>query len=117
VVLGRRVLEGIVARAEPTILLTMYAIIVAVVLGVPAGVLAARYHDRTTDQALMAGALIGISIPNFLLGLLLILFFSVRLGWFPLAGYSPLEYCLAAPPPPPPLPAFPPGRPASPLLR
>jgi peptide/nickel transport system permease protein len=36
--------------------------------------------------------LIGISIPNFLLGLLLILFFSVRLGWFPVAGYSPLEY-------------------------
>ena len=90
--LRRPVLEAIVDRAEPTILLTMYAIVIAVVLGVPAGVVAARHHDGTTDQALMAGALIGISIPNFLLGLLLILFFSVRLGWFPVAGYSPLEY-------------------------
>jgi peptide/nickel transport system permease protein len=90
--LRRPVLEAIVDRAEPTILLTAYAMIIAVVLGVPAGVLAARHHDGATDQALMAGALIGISIPNFLLGLLLILFFSVRLGWFPVAGYSPLEY-------------------------
>jgi peptide/nickel transport system permease protein len=90
--LRRPVLESILDRAEPTILLTIYATLVAVALGVPAGVLAARHHDGTTDQALMAGALIGISIPNFLLGLLLILLFSVRLGWFPVAGYSPLEY-------------------------
>jgi len=85
------VLEAIVDRAEPTILLTLYATVIAVALGVPAGVVAARHHDGTADQALMAGALIGISIPNFLLGLLLILVFSVRLGWFPVAGYVPLE--------------------------
>src|SRR5207247_7254898 len=90
--LRRPVLEAILDRAEPTILLTLYALVIAVVLGVPAGVIAARHHDGTTDQALMAGALVGISIPNFLLGLLLILFFSVRLGWFPVAGYSPLEF-------------------------
>jgi peptide/nickel transport system permease protein len=89
--LRRPVLEAIVDRAEPTILLTLYAMLIAVALGVPAGVLAARHHDGAADQALMAGALVGISIPNFLLGLLLILFFSVRLGWFPVAGYSPLE--------------------------
>ena len=89
--LRRPVLEAIVDRAEPTILLTLYATLIAVALGVPAGVVAARHHDGTTDQALMAGALIGISIPNFLLGLLLILLFSVRLGWFPVAGYVPLE--------------------------
>ena len=89
--LRRPVLEAIVDRAEPTILLTLYATLIAVALGVPAGVVAARHHDGTTDQALMAGALIGISIPNFLLGLLLILVFSVRLGWFPVAGYVPLE--------------------------
>ena len=89
--LRRPVLEAIVDRAEPTILLTLYATLIAVTLGVPAGVVAARHHDGTTDQALMAGALIGISIPNFLLGLLLILVFSVRLGWFPVAGYVPLE--------------------------
>ena len=90
--LRRPVLEAIVDRAEPTILLTLYATVIAVALGVPAGVLAARHHDGAADQVLMAGALVGISIPNFLLGLLLILLFSVRLGWFPVAGYSPLEY-------------------------
>jgi peptide/nickel transport system permease protein len=90
--LRRPVLEAIVDRAEPTILLTLYALLVAVALGVPAGVVAARHHDGAADQMLMAGALAGISIPNFLLGLLLILFFSVWLGWFPVAGYSPLEY-------------------------
>lgn len=89
--LRRPVLEAIVDRAEPTILLTLYATLIAVVLGVPAGVLAARHHNATADQALMAGALVGISMPNFLLGLLLMLVFSVRLGWFPVAGYSPLE--------------------------
>jgi len=90
--LRRPVLEAIVDRAEPTILLTLYAMLIAVAIGVPAGVLAARHHNATTDQALMAGALIGISIPNFLLGLLMILLFSVQLGWFPVAGYAPLEY-------------------------
>jgi peptide/nickel transport system permease protein len=89
--LRRPVLEAIVDRAEPTILLTLYATLVAVALGVPAGVLAARHHDEVTDQTLMTAALVGISIPNFLLGLLLILLFSVRLGWFPVAGYVPLE--------------------------
>ena len=89
--LRRPVLEAILDRAEPTILLTLYALVIAVVLGVPAGVVAARHHAGTADQALMAGALVGISIPNFLLGLLLILVFSVRLGWFPVAGYVPLE--------------------------
>ena len=90
--LRRPVLEAIVDRVEPTLLLTVYAMVVAVAVGVPSGVISARHHDTATDQALMALALVGISIPNFLLGLLLILTFAVWLGWFPVAGYSPLEY-------------------------
>jgi peptide/nickel transport system permease protein len=90
--LRRPVLEAIVDRVEPTLLLTLYATLVAVAIGVPSGVVSARHHDTATDQALMTLALVGISIPNFLLGLLLILGFSVWLGWFPVAGYSPLEY-------------------------
>jgi peptide/nickel transport system permease protein len=84
--------EAILDRVEPTLLLTLFATVIAVLVGVPAGVLAARYHDSATDQAFMALALVGISIPNFLLGLLLVLFFGVWLGWFPVAGYAPLEY-------------------------
>jgi peptide/nickel transport system permease protein len=90
--LRRPVLEAIVDRVEPTLLLTLYSLLVAILVGVPSGVLSARHHDTATDQALMSVALVGISIPNFLLGLLLILTFSVGLGWFPVAGYSPLEY-------------------------
>lgn len=86
------VTAAILDRVEPTLLLTLFSIAIAVVVGVPAGVLSARYHNTATDQALMAVALLGVSIPNFLLGLLFILFFSVWLGWFPVAGYSPLEY-------------------------
>jgi peptide/nickel transport system permease protein len=90
--LRQPVLESILDRVEPTLLLTLYAMLVAVAVGVPSGVLSARHHNTTTDQALMTVALVGISIPNFLLGLLLILAFSVWLGWFPVAGYAPLEY-------------------------
>jgi peptide/nickel transport system permease protein len=90
--LRKPVTDAILDRVEPTLLLTVWAIVIAIIIGVPAGVIAARYHNTTTDQVLMVLALLGVSIPNFLLGLLFILFFSVWLGWFPVAGYSPLEY-------------------------
>jgi peptide/nickel transport system permease protein len=89
--LRRPVLEAIFERMEPTLLLTAWSMLVAVAVGVPAGVISARYHNTTVDQSLMAFALIGLSIPNFLLGLLMILFFGVWLGWLPVAGYVPLE--------------------------
>jgi peptide/nickel transport system permease protein len=90
--LRKPVIEAIVDRLEPTLLLTLAATVIAVVIGVPSGVVSARHHNSRTDQVFMVVALLGISIPNFLLGLLFVLFFSVRLGWFPVAGYSPVEY-------------------------
>lgn len=89
--LRRPVTEAILDRVEPTLLLTLLSMAVAIAVGVPSGVLSARHHDTATDQALMAVSLVGISIPNFLLGLIFVLVFGVRLGWFPVAGYSPLE--------------------------
>jgi peptide/nickel transport system permease protein len=89
--LRKPVTEAILDRVEPTLLLTVSAVLIAVLIGVPAGVLSARYHNSVTDQALMMLALAGISIPNFLLGLLFVLIFGVWLGWFPVAGYSALE--------------------------
>jgi peptide/nickel transport system permease protein len=89
--LRRPVIEAILDRAEPTLLLTTAATLVAVLLGVPAGIVSARRHGRLTDQALMLGAMLGASVPNFLLGLLMILVFAVWLGWFPVAGYVPLD--------------------------
>lgn len=90
--LRKPVTEAILDRLEPTLLLTVFAVVIAVVIGVPAGVISARYHNTATDQAFMVLALLGVSIPNFLLGLIFVLVFSVWLGWFPVAGYSPLEY-------------------------
>lgn len=90
--LRKPVTEAIVDRIEPTLLLTVLATLIAVAIGVPSGVLSARYHNSVTDQTFMVLALVGISVPNFLLGLLFVLFFGVWLGWFPVAGYSPLEY-------------------------
>ena len=89
--LRKPVLDAIADRAEPTVLLTVSAIVVATMIGVPAGVISARYHNTATDQAFMVFALLGISIPNFLLGLLFVLVFGVWLAWFPVAGYAPLE--------------------------
>ena len=90
--LRKPVLDAIADRVEPTLLLTVFATVVAVLIGVPAGIVSAHRHNTAADQTVMVLALVGISVPNFLLGLLLILFFSVKLGWFPVAGYSPLEY-------------------------
>src|SRR2546428_1808638 len=77
--LRKPVTEPILDRVEPTLLLTLFAIVVASLIGVPAGVISARYHNSATDQAFMALALVGISVPNFLAGLLLLLCFSVLL--------------------------------------
>ena len=89
--LRRPVIEAIAERLEPTLLLTGWAILIAVLLGVPAGVVSARYHNSALDQLFMAVALVGLSVPSFLLGLLMILVFGVWLGWLPVAGYVPLE--------------------------
>ena len=89
--LRKPVTAAILDRVEPTLLLTVFAIVIAIAVGVPAGVLSARHHNTATDQTVMVAALLGVSIPNFLLGLLLIMCFSVWLGWFPVAGYTPLE--------------------------
>jgi peptide/nickel transport system permease protein len=89
--LRRPVTEAIADRLEPTLLLTTWATLVAVLIGVPAGIVSARHHNHVVDQSLMGLALVGLSIPNFLLGLLMILVFGVWLGWLPVAGYVPID--------------------------
>jgi peptide/nickel transport system permease protein len=89
--LRRPVLQAIAERLEPTLLLTLLGTLLSVLIGVPAGIVSARRHGSAVDQSLMAFALVGLSIPNFLLGLLMILVFGVWLGWLPVSGYVPLE--------------------------
>lgn len=89
--LRRPVVQAVVERLEPTLLLTMWGTVLAILIGVPAGIVSARYHNTAVDQSFMALALLGLSIPNFLLGLVMILVFGVWLGWLPVSGYVPLD--------------------------
>lgn len=89
--LRRPVVQAVVERLEPTLLLTLWGTLLAILIGVPAGIVSARYHNTAVDQSFMALALLGLSIPNFLLGLRMILVFGVWLGWLPVSGYVPLD--------------------------
>lgn len=85
--LGKPVTEAIVERLIPTTQLTLYALLISIIIGVPAGVVAALRQNSLIDRVLMMLALAGSAIPGFFLGILLILFFSVTLRWLPSGGY------------------------------
>jgi peptide/nickel transport system permease protein len=74
----------------PTFSLALLAQIIAILIAIPIGVMAARKRGTIVDQTVMGVSLLGISLPSFLLGLFLILLFSVQLKWLPVAGYKPL---------------------------
>lgn len=72
----------------PTISLTIYAMILSTLIAIPLGVLAAKKRGTLADQGISFLSMVGISMPSFLLGLLLMLGFAVKLRWFPVAGYK-----------------------------
>lgn len=78
-------------RAQPTLLLSVLSVLVATVIGVPCGVLAAVWRGSRTDQIVSAVAMCAASVPSFWMGLILIRLFAVQLGWFPASGYGPPE--------------------------
>lgn len=82
----RPVFEEIAARFMPTFWLTVWSIVWACILGLIIGVISATKRNKWQDYLGMFGAVSGISMPAFWLGLLLIQFFSVQLGWFPTGG-------------------------------
>jgi peptide/nickel transport system permease protein len=87
----RPVTEAIASRAEPTLLLTFLATLVAITLGLTMGIVAALRPGRWQDTGAMLVAIGGVSMPTFWLGLNLIFVFGVLLGWLPVAGYEPLQ--------------------------
>ncbi|MEJ7838086.1 MAG: ABC transporter permease, partial [Thermomicrobiales bacterium] len=86
---GQPVLSEIMARFPSTLILTTTAIIAASVVGISLGIAAAITKKGIVDAGIMLFALLGISMPAFWSGILLILFFGLKLGWLPIAGTGP----------------------------
>ncbi len=84
------VLQLILTKLPVTLQLAGMAFLIAVVIGVPAGVLSAVYRNGPVDYIVNLIGLAGLSTPNFWLGIMLILLVSVQLGWLPPSGYVPL---------------------------
>ncbi len=80
------VVHLILQRYPYTLALTVAAMVLGAAVAIPAGVAAARARGRAMDRALSFASLLGLSLPNFALGPVLILLFSIRLGWLPVAG-------------------------------
>lgn len=92
---NRRPVGDLLRESFPaTATLAVLAILLAVTVGVPAGVVSAVWHNRLPDRLSMLGVVLGISVPNFVLATLLILLFSVQMGWLPVAGWGAPEHLL-----------------------
>jgi peptide/nickel transport system permease protein len=89
--LRRPVVQAIVERLEPTLLLAGMATVFAVVIGIPTGVLAAVYRNTWLDRLFMGISVFGVSMPNFWLALNLIFLFALTLAILPVSGYVPLR--------------------------
>src|SRR6202166_1715867 len=88
--LGIPVLQATLQRLPVTLALSAYALVLTLLLGLGSGIIAALKQNTWADQAAMVLAMIGISLPNFYLGLLMIILFAVDLRWLPTGGYVPL---------------------------
>jgi peptide/nickel transport system permease protein len=83
------VAELLAAKLPVTVELAVCSMLIALVIGIPAGVVSAARRGGPLDVAANVVALSGLSVPHFWLGIMLILLFAVRLGWLPASGYVP----------------------------
>lgn len=88
---GVPVSELIMARLPNTLILMVVSTILAMIISVPFGILSASKQYSKTDYAITFTSFLGLATPNFWLGIVLIMFFSVQLGWFPTGGVATLE--------------------------
>ena len=85
------IVQLILDRFPNTLILAITALIIAFVIGVPAGIISASKQNSLLDYAVMLISLIGVSMPIFWLGVMLVLYFSVNLGWFPSTGMGDIS--------------------------
>ena len=78
-------------RLEPTLMLALCTMIFAIIVAVPLGVLAAWKAHTWIDRTVMIFAVLGFSVPVFVIGYVLMWGFSINLGWFPVQGYNPIS--------------------------
>lgn len=90
ILLGQPVAEAIIERLPITLTLTLLSMAIALSTGLTLGIVAAVWHGSRLDQTVMGVSLIGLSLPDFWFGLVLVFIFSVALGWLPTGGYVPL---------------------------
>jgi peptide/nickel transport system permease protein len=90
ILLRRSVGDALLERLPVTLSLSGVALLLAVIMGVGAGVIAAMHRGTLADRSVMTVALLGLSMPDFWLGLVLIVIFAVGLGWLPSGGYIPI---------------------------
>lgn len=89
---GQPVLELILQKLPVTVQLAFMSMLIALLISIPAGIVSAVKRDSVWDHGATVFGLAGLSMPNFWLGILMILFFSVELGWLPASGYvSPFD--------------------------
>jgi peptide/nickel transport system permease protein len=88
---GQAALPIVLERLPATLQLTAAALLVAILISLPAGIVAAVYRSRWPDVGATGLAVLGQAMPNFWLGIMLILLFSVQLGWFPVSGRGGLN--------------------------
>ena len=90
--LGRSIVKEILARAPKTFLISISSILAATLLGIPLGIYSALHQNTWKDNAAMVFALLGVSMPDFWVGLLLTMLFSLKLGWLPATGLKGPSY-------------------------
>ena len=88
---GQQVTKVVFEHFKVTLTLTVLGVVLAIILGITTGVIAAINHNNILDRIIMIITSAGVSIPNFWLGLMLVLFFAIRLSLLPPAGFKPLS--------------------------
>ena len=90
------VLEAILERLPATVELTIFALVVSLGIAIPTGIISATRRNSAADLIVTTVALIGVSMPSFFLGILLIFIFSLNLRWLPPIGFTPIVKDLGA---------------------